>query len=111
MLCTDFTRPHLPHRLLLLLLCLLLLLSATFAAGVASELEVRTTEAEREAARVQQIAITRARAREDARLAVLLGRSPRAVWEQRIGADLVKAPGVVGESRQTRNRSGHQPKS
>ena len=56
-----------------------------FAAGVASELEVRTTEAEREAARVQQIAITRARAREDARLAVLLGRSPRAVWEQRIG--------------------------
>ena len=56
-----------------------------FAAGVASELEVRTTEAEREAARVQQIAITRARAREDARLAVLLGRSPREVWEQRIG--------------------------
>ncbi len=57
-----------------------------FAAGVASELEVRTTEAEREAARVQQIAITRARAREDARLAVLLGRSPRDVWEKRIGA-------------------------
>ncbi len=57
-----------------------------FAAGVASELEVRTTEAEREAARVQQIAITRARAREDARLAVLLGRSPRVVWEKRIAA-------------------------
>ena len=55
-----------------------------FAAGVASELEVRTTEAEREAARVQQIAITRARAREDARLAVLLGRAPREVWEKRI---------------------------
>ena len=70
-----------------------------FAAGVASELEVHTTQAEREAARVQQIAITRARAREDARLAVLLGRSPRAVWEQRIasggGAGTVAAQVLV----------------
>ena len=57
-----------------------------FAAGVASELEVRTTEAEREAARVQQTAITRARSIEDARLAVLLGRSARDIWEKRLAA-------------------------
>ncbi len=57
-----------------------------FAAGVASEFDVHTTRAEREAARVQQVAVTRARSREDARLAVLLGRSPREVWERRIDA-------------------------
>jgi multidrug efflux system outer membrane protein len=57
-----------------------------FNAGVASELEVHTTEAEREAARVQQVAITRARAVEDARLAVLLGRSPRDVWQKRLAS-------------------------
>ena len=57
-----------------------------FNAGVASELEVHTTEAEREAARVQQVAITRARAIEDARLAVLLGRSPREVWQKRLAS-------------------------
>ena len=66
-----------------------------FAAGVASELEVRTTEAEREAARVQQIAITRARAREDARLAVLLGRSPRDVWEKRIASGVRTEAGAA----------------
>ena len=55
-----------------------------FAAGVSSELEVRTTEAEREAALVQQTAITRARTVEDARLAVLLGRSARDIWEKRL---------------------------
>ncbi len=64
-----------------------------FAAGVASELEVHTTQAEREAARVQQVAITRARAREDARLAVLLGRSPREVWEKRIASTALAQPG------------------
>ena len=59
-----------------------------FAAGVVSELEVHTTQTERDAARVQQVAITRARTREDARLAVLLGRSPREVWERRMDATM-----------------------
>ena len=57
--------------------------SKRFSAGVASELEVRQTEAERDSALVQLTVLKRERESEDARLAVLLGRSPRDVWEKR----------------------------
>ncbi len=52
-----------------------------FDAGVSSEFELRQVEAERDNARVVLISIRRQRESEDARLTVLLGRSPRAVWE------------------------------
>ena len=58
-----------------------------FSAGVSSELEVRQTEADRDSALVQLTALRRERESEDARLAVLLGRSPRDVWEKRVDAN------------------------
>jgi multidrug efflux system outer membrane protein len=58
--------------------------SKRFSAGVASELEVRQTEADRDAAKVQLISLVNQREAEDARIAVLLGRSPREVWEKRM---------------------------
>lgn len=61
--------------------------SKRFSAGVASELEVRQTEADRDAALVQLTTLKNQREAEDARLAVLLGRSPREVWEKRIDAN------------------------
>jgi multidrug efflux system outer membrane protein len=63
---------------------LVTLQSKRFSAGVASELEVRQTEAERDSALVQLTSLRRDRESEDARLAVLLGRSPRDVWEKRV---------------------------
>jgi multidrug efflux system outer membrane protein len=55
-----------------------------FEAGIGSEFEVRQVEAERDNARVSLINLVRERETEDARLAVLLGRSPRDAWQQRI---------------------------
>ncbi|HEY4374741.1 MAG TPA: efflux transporter outer membrane subunit [Burkholderiales bacterium] len=55
-----------------------------FDAGVASELDLRQTEADRDAAQVQLISLVNQREAEDARMAVLLGRSPRDVWEKRM---------------------------
>ena len=63
--------------------------SKRFSAGVASELEVRQTEAERDSALVQLTALRQERESEDARLAVLLGRSARDVWEKRIETNTV----------------------
>ncbi|HEX4327895.1 MAG TPA: efflux transporter outer membrane subunit [Burkholderiales bacterium] len=58
--------------------------SKRFSAGVASELDVRQTEADRDSAKVQLISLGNQREAEDARMAVLLGRSPREVWEKRM---------------------------
>lgn len=71
---------------------LVTLQSKRFSAGVTSELEVRQTEAERDAALVQLTSLKQSRESEDARLSVLLGRSPREVWENRVdtaGTELV----------------------
>ena len=57
-----------------------------FSAGVASEFEVRQSEADRDGALVALTALRREREAEDAQLAVLLGRSPRDVWEKRVDA-------------------------
>lgn len=62
--------------------------SKRFSAGVASEFEVRQSEADRDGALVQLTSIRREREAEDARLAVLLGRSPRDVWEKRVDTAL-----------------------
>jgi len=64
-----------------------------FSAGVASELEVRQTEADRDSALVQLTALRRLRETEDARLAVLLGRSPRDIWEKRLDTSATELQG------------------
>jgi multidrug efflux system outer membrane protein len=66
-----------------------------FHSGVISELEVRQVEADRDSALVQLIALKNQREAEDARLAVLLGRSPRDVWEKRI-EEALSAPPLAG---------------
>ncbi len=66
-----------------------------FHSGVLSELEVRQVEADRDAAQVQVTALKNQRESEDARLAVLLGRSPRDVWEKRI-EEALSAPPLAG---------------
>jgi multidrug efflux system outer membrane protein len=63
-----------------------------FQSGVISELEVRQVEADRDSALVQLTVLKNQREAEDARLAVLLGRSPRDVWEKRIEQALTDAP-------------------
>lgn len=67
-----------------------------FEAGVASEFDLRQVEAERDNARVALANIRRDRESGDARLAVLLGRSPRAVWQDKaVGAGEGAKPGVA----------------
>jgi multidrug efflux system outer membrane protein len=63
-----------------------------YHSGVISELEVRQVEADRDSALVQLTALMNQREAEDARLAVLLGRNPREVWEKRIEQALTAAP-------------------
>jgi multidrug efflux system outer membrane protein len=67
-----------------------------FEAGVASEFELRQVEAERDNAQVSLTAIVRERESDDARLGVLLGSSPREVWEKKaVAAGGVAVPAAV----------------
>lgn len=52
--------------------------------GVISEFEYRQLEAELEAARAQQPALERSRAHQETALAVLLGRSPQAIYQDTV---------------------------
>jgi len=54
---------------------------------------VRQTEADRDSALVQLTALRRLRETEDARLAVLLGRSPRDIWEKRLDTSATELQG------------------
>lgn len=69
------------------------------AAGVLAELDLRQVEAELAAVRAQLPALVGSRAREEAALAVLLGRSPRAIMAEvvpkQVDADLGLLPPVV----------------
>jgi multidrug efflux system outer membrane protein len=70
-----------------------------YANGVISEYEYRQIEAEVEAARAQLPGLERARTRQEGALAVLLGRSPRAVYADTVvaeapGGDAIGAPGA-----------------
>jgi multidrug efflux system outer membrane protein len=60
------------------------LLRRRFEGGLASEFDLRTAEAEAAAARSQLATAVQARERQDAALALLLGRSPRAVLEEKV---------------------------
>jgi multidrug efflux system outer membrane protein len=60
------------------------LLRVRFGAGVASEYEIRQAEAEEAAARSQLAAALKAQENLEAALAILLGRSPRAVLEDKV---------------------------
>lgn len=68
-------------------------------AGVISEFELRQLEAEAAAVRAQLPPLERDREREEAALAVLLGRTPRAIFEEkvvrRLSEDEVRAAAVV----------------
>ncbi len=66
-----------------------------FEAGVASEFELRQVEAERDNAQASLTAIVRERETDDARLMVLLGRSPREVWEKKAVAASGGAPAIA----------------
>ena len=66
---------------------LVTLQSKRFEAGVGSEFEVRQVEAERDNAQVSLITLARQREIEDAHLGVLLGRSPRDVWQKRLSQE------------------------
>ena len=57
------------------------------AAGVLAELDLRQVEAEIAAVRAQLAPLEGARAREEAALAVLLGRGPRAIMEEVVAAN------------------------
>jgi multidrug efflux system outer membrane protein len=56
-----------------------------YSAGVISEFELRQLEAETAAVRAQLPPLERARDQEEAALAVLLGRSPRQIFETEVG--------------------------
>src|SRR5882672_2852351 len=69
------------------------------AAGVISEFELRQLEAETAAVRAQLPPLERDREREEAALSVLLGRTPRAIFEQnvarRVAADEAPAAALL----------------
>jgi multidrug efflux system outer membrane protein len=71
------------------------LLKRRYDAGLISELELRQFEAELRAVQAAVPAIERDRSRQEGALAVLLGRSPRAVYEASIARGIAAAPGDV----------------
>lgn len=71
------------------------LLRKRLAAGVISELEIRQFEAEVHAAEAAVPALERDRHRQEGALAILLGRSPRAVMEAKVDRGSGAAPDAV----------------
>jgi multidrug efflux system outer membrane protein len=75
---------------------LVALTAKRFEAGVANEFDLRQVEAERDNARVALANIARDRESGDARLSVLLGRSPKAVWQDKaVGPGEGAKPGIA----------------
>ena len=61
-------------------------------AGVISEFELRQVEAEREAARSQLAFLRQQKERQGAQLGLLLGRSPRQLWEEKFNVAVTADP-------------------